>query len=81
MLIRNHKFSIGDLLINKTAHVLFSCDFDSIYYGILFLDISAEEIVVVTEVMDYFITVQTEDGRMGWQSAIHFELIEKIKQN
>jgi hypothetical protein len=77
MLVRKHNFKVGDLLINRTAYILFSCDFDSLYYGILFVDISKGEVVVVVEIIDNFITIQTESGKIGWQSAIHFELLEK----
>jgi len=77
MIVKSHKFEVGDLLVNKTAHVLFSCDFDSVYFGILFVEVDKDEVLVVVEIVDYFVTVQTANGQMGWQSAVHFELLQK----
>ena len=78
--IEVHDFEIGDLIISKTAHVLFSSNIDVLYYGLFFIDIKENEIMVVIETAPLHVTVRTEDGSKGWQSAHHFELLQKASK-
>jgi hypothetical protein len=75
-----HDFNIGDLVINKSAQVLFSTNLDLFYYGLFFVDISKGEILVVIEKTPMHITVRTESGEMGWQAGYHFELLQKASK-
>jgi len=72
-----HDFNIGDLVINKSAQVLFSTNLDLFYYGLFFIEVTKGEILVVIEKTDAHITVRTENGQIGWQSGYHFELLQK----
>tara|TARA_R100000664_G_C2690828_1_gene95011 strand:- start:431 stop:673 length:243 start_codon:yes stop_codon:yes gene_type:complete len=75
MEIEKRNFKVGDLLVNRTAKILFSKDFDMTWYGLIYIDIKIGEIVVVLEVTRFHVTVQTERGGIGWQSAACFDLI------
>ena len=41
------------------------------------VEVDKDEVVVVVEMVDYFVTVQTTSGEIGWQSAVHFKLLQK----
>jgi|TARA_R110002012_G_scaffold317902_1_gene535186 hypothetical protein len=79
--VQTHDFEVGDLIVSRTAHVLFSSDIDVLYYGLFFVDIKEDEVMVVIEIAPLHVTVRTEDGRKGWQSAHHFELLQKASKS
>ena len=70
------KFKVGDLLVNKRATVLFAQGYNQILYGLIYIDIPVGEIVVVLEITRYHVTVQTENGSIGWQAIRCFEPID-----
>ena len=72
-----HEFKIGDLIINKTAKVLFSSDINVLYYGLFFVQVKVDEVFIITEISSAHVTVITECGDVGWQSAHHFEILQK----
>jgi hypothetical protein len=74
---QKHDFEIGDLVVNKTARLLFSCNLDVLYYGLFFVDIEEDEVLIVLEIAPLHVTLQTEDGRVGWQSSHHFKILQK----
>ena len=75
-----HDFQIGDLVINKSAQILFSTNLDLFYYGLFFIEVSKGEILVVIEKTEVHITVRTESGDVGWQAGYHFELLQKASE-
>ena len=76
-IIPPHNFEIGDLVINRSAQILFSTNLDLFYYGLFFVEVSENEILIVVEKSEKHITVRTERGEIGWQVGHHFELLQK----
>lgn len=78
---QTHDFKIGDLVENKTARLLFSTNIDVLFYGLFFVDIEEDEVLIVLEITPTHVTLQTEDGRVGWQSAHHFKILQKASKS
>jgi hypothetical protein len=76
-----HNFNVGDLLVNKTAMVLFSSDIEVLYYGLFFIEVEKDEILLVVDVSDIHVTVLTERGTVGWQAGYHFEILQKANKS
>ena len=73
----DHGFNVGDLVVNKTAKILFSSDIDVLYYGLFFIEVSEDEVLIIIGISQGYVTVRTEAGNIGWQAGRHFELLQK----